>query len=107
MSGLIAERLSNVRFLMHPVERRHIGGDVIGDIAMVHSLAQIVSQHVGQLHACRQKFGNIGIFAVDFHEFAVPMRRMQINLHRGSAFCINGVVRPFFKTESKRMAPGR
>ena len=61
------------------VERRHTGGDVIGDMAMVHPLARIVSQHVARFHACRQKFGDIGICAVDFHEFAVPMRRMQIN----------------------------
>ena len=59
--------------LMHTIERRHTGGDVIGDMAMVHPLARIVSQHIARFHACRQKFGNIGICAVDFQEFAVPM----------------------------------
>jgi hypothetical protein len=80
-AGLIdyIERLSNVLFLMHAIHRRHTGGDVIGDMAMVHPLAGIVSQHVARFHACRQKFGDIGVCAIDFHEFAVPMRRMQIN----------------------------
>ena len=46
------------------VERRHTGGDVIGDMAMVHPLARIVSQHVARFHACRQKFLDI-LRAVD------------------------------------------
>jgi len=47
-AGLIdyLERPSNVLFLMHAIHRRHTGGDVIGDMAMVHPLARIVSQHV-------------------------------------------------------------
>jgi len=50
------ERLSNVLFLMHAIERRHTGSDVIGATAIEHALARIDSQHVGRFHACRQAF---------------------------------------------------